>query len=69
LQVERWNTDDSIEANYSLAEVAQILFFAELIGAWSVVSIAGLAEDVELAERVGAAINAHVSKCGSKPPT
>lgn len=38
LHVQRWNTSDAIEANYEAAEVKEVLLFAELIAAMSVIA-------------------------------
>ncbi len=52
LQVQRWNTETSIEPSYEPKEVAQVLFFAELIGSLAVIGVAQVANDDELAQRV-----------------
>lgn len=49
LHVQRWNTSEGIEPNYSAEEVLDVLVFAEFIGAMSVLGIAELANDEELA--------------------
>jgi hypothetical protein len=52
LHLQRWNTSDGIEPNYSLEEVLDVLTFAEFIGVMSVLGIAELATDEELALRL-----------------
>ena len=49
LQVQRWNNDDAVEPSYTLDEVMDVLQFTELLGMMSVVSFAGLIDDVVLA--------------------
>lgn len=51
LHVQRWNTEDGIEANYSRDEVLEVLKFAEIIAALAVIGVARLASDSELALR------------------
>ena len=64
LQIQRWQTADSLESNYSDDEVLEVLNFTEIIGAVSIVGMAGLAEKEQIAVSVGAALNAHVAKWG-----
>lgn len=52
LQVQRWNTETSIEPSYEPKEIAQVLCFAELIGSLAVIGVAQVAHDDELAQRV-----------------
>jgi len=52
LHVQRWNTAEGIEPNYSRAEVAEVLRFAEIILALSVLGMARIMKDEALAERV-----------------
>jgi hypothetical protein len=52
LHVQRWNTEDGIEANYARAEVLEVLQFAEIIASLAVTGVAGLAADKDLAVRV-----------------
>lgn len=49
LHVQRWNTEDGIEANYSREEVLEVLKFAEIIASLAVIGVARLASDDELA--------------------
>ena len=49
LHVQRWNTEDGIEANYSREEVLEALKFAEIIASLDVIGVARLASDDELA--------------------
>lgn len=51
LHVQRWNTEDGIEANYSRDEVLEVLKFAEIIASLSVIGVARLANDDALAIR------------------
>ena len=50
--VRRWNTADAIEPNYHAGEIREVLSFAEVIGSLSVLGLATLAGDEELALRV-----------------
>ncbi len=52
LHIQRWNTSDGIEPNYSPDEVLEVLAFAESFGALSVLGIAELASDEGLALRI-----------------
>lgn len=52
LHVQRWNTSDGIEPNYSLDEVLEVLAFAEFVGVMSVFGIAELANDEDLSIRL-----------------
>ncbi len=52
LHIQRWNTSDGIESNYSPDEVLEVLAFAESFGALSVLGIAELASDEEMALRI-----------------
>jgi hypothetical protein len=49
LHVQRWNTSDSIEPNFSPQEVLEVLVFAEFIGTMSALGIAELGDDEDLA--------------------
>ena len=51
LHVQRWNTEDGIEANYSRDEALEVLKFAESIASLAVIGVARLANDEELAVR------------------
>ena len=51
LHVQRWHTEDGIEANYSRDEVLEVLKFAEIIASLAVIGVARLASDDELAVR------------------
>jgi hypothetical protein len=51
LHVQRRNTEDGIEANYSRDEVLEVVKFAEIIASVSVVGIARLANNDDLAIR------------------
>jgi hypothetical protein len=52
LHLQRWNTADAIEQNYSPEEVLEALAFAEGFGALSVLGFAELAGDEEMAFRI-----------------
>ena len=39
IQVQRWNTSDGIEANYSTAELLEVLRFAEIVATLSVLGV------------------------------
>jgi len=52
LHIQRWNTSDGIEPNYTTDEILEVLGFAEAVGALAVLGIAELANDAEMAERV-----------------
>lgn len=58
LHVQRWNTSESIEPNYSAEEVGEVLSLAELVGAMPVIAVAELAKNDELALRVLAEVKA-----------
>lgn len=49
LHIQRWNTSDGVEPNYSVFEVLEVIGFAESIGALSALGIVELANDDELA--------------------
>lgn len=50
LHVQRWNTADGIEANYSVEELLEVLKFADIIATLSVLGVLRLADDVDLSE-------------------
>lgn len=52
LHVQRWNTEDGIEANYAKEEVVEVLNFAEIIASLSAIAVAGFAADEKLAVRI-----------------
>jgi hypothetical protein len=62
LHVQRWNTSESIESNYPLDEVLEVLVFAETIGVMSVIGIASLANDEELALRILSKVKERANK-------
>ena len=49
LHVQRWNTEDGIEANYSRDEVLEVVKFAEIIASLAVIGVARLAGNDSLA--------------------
>jgi len=57
LHVQRWNTENGIEANYSRGEILETVKFAELFAALSVMGLAYLAADNELLHRTHEAFN------------
>ena len=52
IHVQRWNTSDGIEANYSIAELLEALRFADMIATLSVLGVLSLADDAETSEKV-----------------
>jgi hypothetical protein len=52
LHVQRWNTEDGIEPNYSVGEVLEALRFADIIASLSVLGALTLAGDDAMAEQV-----------------
>jgi hypothetical protein len=52
IHVQRWNTTDGIEANYSAPELLEVLRFADIIATLSVLGVLGLAEDAEASEKL-----------------
>ena len=52
IHVQRWNTADGIEANYSVAELLEALRFADIIATLSVLGVLSLADDAETSEQL-----------------
>jgi hypothetical protein len=52
IHIRRWNTAEAIEPNYDDGMLNKALSFAEVIGSMSVLGLATLAEDIQLALRV-----------------
>ena len=52
LQVQRWNTETSVEPSYDPAEVVRALYFAETIGTLAVIGVASVMQDDALAASV-----------------
>ena len=52
LHVQRWNTADGIEANYSLEELIEVLRFADIVATLSVLGVLSLANDVPASEKL-----------------
>ena len=50
LHVQRWQTPDSVEPNYSMREVDEVLHFAEIIGTLAAIATIGLSSDEDAAE-------------------
>lgn len=62
LHVQRWNTSDGIEPNYSREEILEVLRFADIIVALSVFGMARIMNDESLAERVSQRFVARVKE-------
>lgn len=62
LQIQRWNTSDGIEPNYSPEEVLEVVAFAECIGVMSVLGMAEIANDENLALRLLSKIKERTEK-------
>ena len=60
IHVQRWNTQDGIEANYSRDEIIEILRFSETIGSLAVVGVAQLKDDDQLATNILDAYKTHM---------
>lgn len=52
IHVQRWNTSDGIEPNYSAAELLEVLRFADIIATLSGLGVLFLAHDEEAANRL-----------------
>lgn len=52
IHVQRWNTSDGIQANYSVAELLEVLRFADIIATFSVLGVLSLADDAETSEKI-----------------
>ena len=52
IHVQRWNTSDGIEANYSTAELLEVLRFADIVSTLSVLGVLSLADDAETSEKL-----------------
>lgn len=52
IHVQRWNTFDGIEANYSIAELLEVLRFADIVATLSVLGVLSLADDAETSEKL-----------------
>jgi hypothetical protein len=62
LHVQRWNTAEAIEPNYSSDEIKEVLSFAEAVGSLAVVGVAHLANDQVVAEKVLSQLKARTGK-------
>jgi len=62
LHVQRWNTEDGIEANYSRDEILKVLRFAETIASLAVIGIALIADENKLAKRILDALKRQVGE-------
>lgn len=62
LHVQRWNTAEAIEPNYSPDEINEVLSFAEAVGSLAVVGVAHLANDEGVAEKVLSQLKARTGK-------
>ena len=61
LHVQRWNTEDGVESNYSREEILEVMRFAETIASLTVIGVARLANDDELAMRTLEAFKTRVA--------
>ena len=52
IHVQRWNTSDGIQANYSVAELLEVLRFADIITTLAVLGVLSLADDAETSEKL-----------------
>ena len=52
IHVQRWNTSDGIQANYSVAELLDVLRFADIIATLAVLGVLSLADDAETSEKL-----------------
>lgn len=52
IHVQRWNTSDGIEPNYSAAELLEALRFADIVATLSVLGVLSLANDTETSEKL-----------------
>ena len=59
LHVQRRNTADGIEANYSKEEVLEVIQFAELFATFATIGVAVLADNVELVDQITEAFDQH----------
>lgn len=60
IHVQRWNTADGIEANYSAGELLEVLRFADIIATLSVLGVLSLANDAAAAEKLLARFKARL---------
>lgn len=60
IHIQRWNTQDGIEPNYSRDEIIEVLRFSETVGSLAVVGVAQLKDDDQLATRILDAYKTHV---------
>jgi hypothetical protein len=52
IHVQRWNTGDGIEANYSVDEILEVLRFADIVVALAVLGVLRLASDTDASLKV-----------------
>jgi hypothetical protein len=52
IHVQRWNTSDAIQANYSVAELLEVLRFADIIATLAVLGVLSLSDDVATSEKL-----------------
>ena len=62
IHVQRWNTSDGIEANYSIVELLEVLRFADIIATLSVLGVLSLADDAETPEKLLLRFEARMGK-------
>lgn len=60
IHVQRWNTADGIEANYSREELLEMLRFADIVASLAVLGVLALANDVDASEKVLKQLKARV---------
>jgi hypothetical protein len=52
IHVQRWNTEDGIEANYSEDGLVEMLRFADIVASLAVLGVLALGDDAEASEKV-----------------
>jgi hypothetical protein len=67
IHVQRWQTEESVESNYSRDEVLELLRFAELMLALSVVGVLGHAGDESAAQKAVSLFRSRVESYGHEP--
>ena len=60
IHVQRWNTSDGIEANYSAEEILEVLRFADIVASLAVLGVLALANDVGASEKILEALKSRV---------
>ena len=62
IHVQRWNTSEAIEPNYSKEEVEEVLYFSEMFGTLATIGIAELGGLENIARKVFEKNRKHVRK-------